>query len=148
MQPVLLRAEILAIQGNWRIDAEKLLKDARAAHPKRVEFWTALADLAGRRKQQTKALEILDEADKTLHDCVELRVSRALHLAADPTKENLAALDELVKKDRGNFSGDEQEKLLSGLAAAQLRAAAPPRRPRYWKNWPRRRGIATICTCG
>jgi len=121
VQPALLRAEILAIQDKMDL-AEKLLKDGRAAHPDRVEFWTALADLGGRRKQESKALEILDEAEAALHDCVELRVSRALHLAADPTEEKLAALDDLVKKDRGGFSADDQEKLLSGLAGAQMRA--------------------------
>ena len=42
-------------------------------------------------------------------------------MAADPTKENLAALDELVKKGRGDFSAEDQEKLLSGLAGAQMR---------------------------
>ncbi len=121
VQPALLRAEILAIQGEEKV-ATKLLEDARAAHPERVEFWTALADLAGRTKQESQALKILDEAEKTIPDCVELRVSRALHLAADPTKENIAALDELVKKDRSKFNADDQEKLLSGLASAQARA--------------------------
>jgi cellulose synthase operon protein C len=124
VQPALLRAEILAIQDKVDL-AEKLLTDAKTAHPERVEFWTALADLAGRRKQEPKALEILDEAEKTLHDCVELRVSRALHLAADPTKENLAALDILAKKDRSSFNAEDQEKLLSGLSGAQMRAGQP-----------------------
>ena len=54
VQPVLLRAEILAIQNKIN-DAEKLLNDANTAHPDRVEFWTALADLAGRRKQEHKS---------------------------------------------------------------------------------------------
>ena len=87
-----------------------------------MEFWTALADLAGRRKQETKALEILDEAEKTMHDCVELRVSRAASPGGGPDEGNLAALDELVKKDRSGFSPEDQEKLLSGLAEAQMRA--------------------------
>ena len=125
VQPALLRAEILAIQDKVDV-AEKLLTDARTAHPERVEFWTALADLAGREKKEPKALAILDEAEKSLRDCVELRVSRALHLAANPTKENLVALDELVKKDRSGFSPEDQEKLLSGLAGAQMRAGRTP----------------------
>ncbi len=122
VQPVLLRAEILAIDNKIE-QAEKLLNDAKTAHPEQVEFWTALADLAGRRKDESESLKILDDAEKTVHDCVELRVSRALHLAADPTKGNRVALDELVKKDRGNFSVEDQEKLISGLAAAESRAS-------------------------
>ena len=48
------RADAAARRRSWRSrrhwdDAEKLLTDARAAHPDRVEFWTALANLAGRR---------------------------------------------------------------------------------------------------
>ncbi len=120
VEPALLRAEILAVQNDLP-DAEKLLRDARQAHPDRVEFWTALADLAGRRNDEKGALAILDEAEQTLHDRVELRVSRAVHLAAAPTPEHLAALDELVKKDRGGFGAADQDRLLSGLAEAELR---------------------------
>ena len=120
VQPVLLRAEILAIQNNLP-DAEKLLRDARAAHPDRIEFWTALADLAGHGDEK-QALAVLDEAEQTLHDRVELRVSRAVHLAANPTPERLAALDELVKKDHSSFSAEDQDRLLSGLADADIRA--------------------------
>ncbi len=124
VEPTLLRAEILAIQNDLP-DAEKLLRDARTAHPDRVEFWTALADVADRRNDEKGALAILDEADQALQDRVELRVSRAIHLAADPTPERLAALDVLVKKDHSGFSAEDQDRLLSGLAEAELRAGQP-----------------------
>ncbi len=119
--PTLLRGEVLAAQGRWD-DAEKLLTDARDAHPDRVEFWTALANFAGRRDpDQKRALKVLDEADAALHDRVELRVARALHLAAVP-KPDLAALAAVVKKDRTNLRGEALEKLLGGLAEAEARA--------------------------
>ena len=119
--PALLRGEVLAAQGRWD-DAEKLLTDARNAHPDRVEFWTALANFAGRRDpDQKRALKILDEADAALHDRVDLRIARALRLAADP-KPDLAALDAVVKKDRGGLHGEALEKLLGGLAEAEARA--------------------------
>jgi tetratricopeptide (TPR) repeat protein len=121
VDPALLRAEILAIQNNIP-DAEKLLRDARTAHPDRVEFWTALADLAGRAHDEKRALAILDEAERSLHDRVELRVGRAIHLAVDTTPEHLTALDTLVKQDHSGFSADDQEKLLSGLAEAEIQA--------------------------
>jgi tetratricopeptide (TPR) repeat protein len=124
VQPALLRAEILALQNDVA-DAEKLLKDARKAHPDRVEFWTALADLAARGKPEKEAMAILDEADRALGDRVELRVSRAMHLAAEPTAANLTELDALVKKDRAGFDADAQDRLLSGLAEAEIRADRP-----------------------
>ena len=68
------------------------------------------------------ALAILDEAEQTLQNRVELRISRAAYLAADPTPEHLAALDELVKKDRTGFSADDLDRLLSGLADAEIQA--------------------------
>ena len=119
--PALLRAEVLAAQGRWD-DAEKLLRDARDAHPDQVEFWTALANFAGRRDpDQKRALKILDEADAALHDRVELRIARAIRLAAGP-KPDLAALAAVVKKDRANLRGEELEKLLGGLAEAEAQA--------------------------
>ncbi len=66
-------------------------------------------------------MKVLDEADAALHDRVELRVARALHLAAVP-KPDLAALDAVVKKDRANLRGEDLEKLLGGLAEAEARA--------------------------
>ena len=121
VDPTLLRAEILAIQGQWD-DAEKLLTDARDAHPDRVEFWTGLANLAARRDNNdpTRALAVLDKAEAALHDRVELRVCRAGRLAAAP-KPDLGALDALVKRGRGGLSGEDQEKLLAGLAEAEAR---------------------------
>jgi tetratricopeptide (TPR) repeat protein len=124
VEPALLRAEIYALNNDWD-NAETLLHNARKAHPDRVEFWTALADVAGRRGKEKDALAVLDEADQALHDHVELRVSRAYHIAADPSKENLDALDALIKRDHDSFTADEQDRLLTGLAEAQIRAGRP-----------------------
>ena len=119
--PTLLRGEVLAIQGRWD-DAEKLLTDARDAHPDRVEFWTALANFAGRRDpDQKRALEDPRRGGRSAARPRGAARRRALHLAADP-KPDLAALDALVKKDRTDLRADDLDKLLGGLAEAEARA--------------------------
>jgi tetratricopeptide (TPR) repeat protein len=128
---VLLEAELLAARERLA-DAEKLLADAQAKFPKKVELWTARADLASRRKPDNKdqgpsPLAILADAEKDVGDKVELRVARAFRWAAEATTDDERAqarkkIDDF-RKGWDAFPAADQDQLLGGLAEAQYQAA-------------------------
>lgn len=119
-QVPILRSEILFADGK-PAEALKLLREACATHPDRVELWTELALLTASRETVERGLLMLDEAEKHLGDCVALRLARARLLAMqDPTSAS-KALSRLLQ-GRQRFDPEDQRGLLRGLAAAHLEA--------------------------
>jgi len=116
----LLRSEILVAKGKIA-EAEKLVRNARAAKPEReVELWAAEADLATRSKDRPRALKVLDEAQEKLGDKVELRLARVRAWADDPGPEAEKVIKEMEKGWK-DFKLDEQARLLDGVAEGFFR---------------------------
>ena len=135
------RAELLLRQGKVEA-AEALLKAAKAKQPEAVELWTALADLAVRRKAPAEARALLDEAQKAVGDRVLLRLARARLLAGKPGKEVAAALARLAEGAE-RYNEEDRGRLLSGLADAQFRAGNLEEARRLWQEVARLPGQRT-----
>ncbi|HXG10515.1 MAG TPA: tetratricopeptide repeat protein [Gemmataceae bacterium] len=109
--------------------ARAVLEAARDQQPQKVEFWTALADLAQREGDSSKALAILDEAQQRLGNGIELRLARVRHWAIRGGDEAPAALAKLAA-DLDRLSDKDRIRLLDALAEgyAQLGDAAQAER--------------------
>src|SRR5206468_2159399 len=70
----LLRADMLGVRGQVK-EAEALLAKARDEHPREVQLWSALADLARLQKHWADAKDILDRGAQ-LGDSVLLRLAQ------------------------------------------------------------------------
>lgn len=109
----LLRTESLLAQGKEK-EAREELENAVLADPKRLATRLALADLALRKNETTKAAEILDAAEKEVGDRVEVRLARANVAARLEGPAATAALTKLAE-DVDRFSRLDQARLYAGL---------------------------------
>jgi len=94
--------------------AENLLLEARNKNPEIADLWAALVALALRREAWDQAQAILEQAETSLGDKVELRLSRAVYLTQRPeafAPDDLRALAE----NTGAFTQRERVQLFSGL---------------------------------
>jgi tetratricopeptide (TPR) repeat protein len=133
---VLLRAELFASRKQFE-EAGTVVALALQTQPKRVEYWTALANLAERKGAPERARELLDEAEKRAGDSVELRLARARFWAGRPAAEAGPALRKL-EEGLKSFPEEGQCNLLNGLAEAQLRVGDPAAATRLWSELARR----------
>ncbi len=118
-----LRAQALVAQDRLP-EAEKLLEQARAANPKQVELWIALAALADRKGDGQRAADLIDEAEKELGDSVPLRLARAARLlrsGAEGAADSLRALAD----DAEQFPEPDRARLRRGLASLSLSVGDP-----------------------
>jgi tetratricopeptide (TPR) repeat protein len=143
----LLRAEVLVRQGKeGPAEAEQLLQKACKENKREIDLWTALADLALRRKDFDGANTILREARRAAGDSATLRLGQArllfartgkkeegTGLAEDAKKRIAAAVARLADNTR-RFSEDERARLLSGLAEVQFRAGNEVQARRMWEK--------------
>ena len=93
--------------------------NSRDRHPDRVEFWTALAELANRQETPEATMSVIAEAQRRLGDRVDLRLARFLALIK---RGGAGASQALAELERGleAFTPSDQGRLLKGLADAQL----------------------------
>jgi tetratricopeptide (TPR) repeat protein len=134
----MLQADVLIARGDL-VGADKILADARKAHPDKPGPWLGLAELAEFAGKPEDALRILTEAEKTLGDCVELRLAKAAYWVrrggAD-VKKRLAELgdntDHFTKEKRQRF----QNRLALDLAQAGDKAGAAALWKRLAKEQP------------
>ncbi len=128
----IFRAEVLT--SSDRVDeARAVLEKARDAHPDRAEYWSALIVLAERRGKGEELPALLDAAEKTLGDRVDLRLARARNLASrggPDVAEKLKALGGSLEK----FSKDERGVLLRGLAESLARSGDPASALALWAD--------------
>jgi cellulose synthase operon protein C len=112
---ILLRAETLNGQGK-SAEAEKLLAEARAKLPKKIDLWSALLGLAVRQRQWGHADALLGEADKQFGDRVEVRLARGQYLLVRYGKK---AAPDLAKLGQGasSFSAGDRVLLCRELAS-------------------------------
>jgi tetratricopeptide (TPR) repeat protein len=126
VEAVVLRGEILAVQAQRREDpfekqerleqARALLRKAYADPPSRpVAIWTALAGLEDLQGNTEAAFALLEEAEKQGGDTVELRLARAVLWGRHPERDASSSLRKLTQ-DLGKFKGEEQQRLLRGVA--------------------------------
>jgi len=120
---VILRAESQMAQGQPE-RARDLLRHSRDQFPDKVEFWTALAELANRQETPAAALSVIEEAQRRLGDKVDLRLARLLALIK---REGAAVSPALAELERGleAFTPSDHERLLLGLADAHLQIGDP-----------------------
>jgi tetratricopeptide (TPR) repeat protein len=115
---VILRAESQTAQGH-PAHARDLLRQSRDRYPDRVEFWTALAELANRQETPEAAMSVIEEAQRRLGDRVDLRLARLLALIKRGGAGASHALDEL-ERNLEAFTPSDQWRLLKGLADAHF----------------------------
>jgi tetratricopeptide (TPR) repeat protein len=129
----LLRAKALLAQDDPKAAREALLK-ASDQHPRQVELWITLAELAEREGDAKEAEKFLKTAENLGGDTVELRLARARSWAGRPAAarplDGLKPLGENVEK----FSSDDRCRLLQGLAEAYYRAGDAKEAQRYWSR--------------
>jgi tetratricopeptide (TPR) repeat protein len=113
--------------------AEKVLRDARKEHPKEVTLWTALAEIVEQRKQPKDASALLDEAQRTVGDTIDLRLARATQALRRDRAKSAPILTKLAEGAE-KFSPGDQERLLRGLAAAHNLADDRDGAIRLWKR--------------
>jgi tetratricopeptide (TPR) repeat protein len=109
-----LRADLLAAEKNY-LAARAVLTRTRSAHPKDVEPWCALVDLAVREGKHAEGLELLAEAENALGPRVELRLARARLWAAAAGPDMRRGLTPLAENLQG-FRPEEQVRVLRDLA--------------------------------
>jgi tetratricopeptide (TPR) repeat protein len=119
VEVVMVRAQFLTAQ-NKLTAAREFLEKAYKDRPRQVEFWSALAELAEREKQWSKAQAILDQVEHDQGDSVVLRLARARFWVNQGAPEARAAVAKLGE-GRQTFPVPEQARLLQGLAEAFYR---------------------------
>jgi len=130
LETPLLWADLLVAKGD-AATARARLEEVRRKFPKRVEPWTALADLERREGKPEEALAVLDEAQRQLGDRVELRIARAGYWAQHRGDDARKALAELAK-DLAKFPLDDRLRLKDGLADAYARLGDLQTAERLW----------------
>jgi Tfp pilus assembly protein PilF len=130
----LLKADMLVARDRLQ-EAEDQLEKARAERPGEARLWAARSDLARRRNQPERARAILDEAQARLGSPVPvlLRLARARLLADTPgaaAGQAIAALTQGLEQ----LPEEEQARLLTGLADAQLRANNLAEARKLWQR--------------
>ena len=110
-EPVLLLAEMISAQGRQK-DTIKMLRQEATRRPGDARLWSALAlataDVAG----TPAGLVVMDEAQATAGDCVEVRLARARLYAREPGRVRpIDSLGEGIE----SWAESEQIRLLSGL---------------------------------
>jgi tetratricopeptide (TPR) repeat protein len=133
---VLLRAELFASKKRFD-EAGVVIALALKQQPRRVEYWTALANLAERKGNPERVRELLDEAQKQAGDSVELRLARARFWGGRPAAEAGPALSKLEEGLKA-FPEEDQCTLLNGLAEAQMRSGDAATAARLWGELGRR----------
>lgn len=132
VEVALLRAEGLAARRQLG-QARECLEQIRVQQPKRVEPWIALANLAGREGHPEHLLTVLDEAERTLGDRVEIRLARASHWGHRGGKDAGDALEKLAGA-LGSFTEDDQVRLEEGLAQAFAQIGHDRRAEELWTH--------------
>ncbi len=128
----IVRANLFAARR--QVDrAYRVLEDAKAKWPDRVECWIALAEMAPLVKRSAEAPSIFDEAQRRLGDSVDIRLGRARYWAAHP---GAAAQDAVMNQARDieKFSGEDRRRLLDGLAVLTYRIGLPAQAERLWSQ--------------
>jgi len=126
----LLRAELL-VRQNRSTDARRVLEASRDKHPKEIEYWTGLIDLALRRKEIKQAAQLLDQATTAAGDQANLRLARARYLAAAEGKQSVKAILQLAL-NRERFNEEDQSRLVAGLADILYRLEAVAAARQLW----------------
>jgi tetratricopeptide (TPR) repeat protein len=112
--PLLLRAEMEAARGK-PAEAQTLADSARQRFPRDVRCWVASAELLKQRGKFEPASALLDQAEKSLGDSVDLRRERAKIAIARGGADLVKELDRL-SRDTGSFPSQDRQGLLKALA--------------------------------
>ncbi len=126
-----MRAELLAKTGKLK-EARKLVATECEKQPKRMELWTASAQLAAIEEGPEAALKVL-EVQKRLGNSLALRLFRArvaVRLEPAQGKKILAAQDSKLNK----LSKAEKTRLWRALGAAHYRLRDRWKAKEYWQR--------------
>lgn len=114
----ILRANMYIVQ-NRLAEAENVLLAARNKHPQQAAYWTALAGLAERQQDWKRTEKILEDAEKTIGNGVELRLAKAQYWVRRDGKKAQERLNELLKDTAGLPDSDILQ-LWTGLLNAAI----------------------------
>ncbi len=141
----LLEARLHLIRHEWD-QARAVLGEARRHFPKRVEPWAALIELAELEEQPAEVVRLIGEAEEKTGDSVDLRLAKARAWATDVRKkaelrpgerpEEAAAVPfpPALSARLGDFTPDDQTRLLRGLMDAAYGAGRTADALRLWQQ--------------
>ncbi len=110
-EPVVLRADVLTAQGR-ATDAVKLLQQEVRRRPADGQLWASFALAVADTSGCAAALAVLDEAQSSTGDCVDVRLARATLYAREPGRVRpIHPLGENIE----SWPENEQLRLLAGL---------------------------------
>jgi Tfp pilus assembly protein PilF len=128
----LVRAQLLVAQ-NKLAEAQELLTRRRDARPRQTEFWTALADVLGRRGRWEEAEAALAAAQRELGDTADVRLAWA-RLWSGRRSGEAAARVAALSQNLESFADEDQIRLLQGLADASSRLGEQAQAERFWQR--------------
>jgi tetratricopeptide (TPR) repeat protein len=129
---VVLRAEVLEAQEQFA-PARQLLEAARQKQPQKIEYWLALAKLAGQEGRLEAFLQVLTDAERQLGDRVDFRLLR-LNYLAERNAPDLAKVFARTADGLEKFPPAERDRLLRGLATVEQRLGHVPEARRLWRQ--------------
>lgn len=121
-EPAILRAELYVAQGRAG-EAVWLLRREAAMRPGDGRLWSALALTTADVSGTAAGLTVMDEAQATVGDCVDVRLARASLYAREPGR--VRPIDSLGERIEG-WPESEQIRLLSGLVEVYDRLGDQP----------------------
>lgn len=131
-QRTALHARFLMQHGQTE-RAKKLLGDALAGAPSDKDLLLARVDLAQLSDGMQEAARLLEEAQSSLGDTVEIRLRMAL-LHSVPGDEEATAKLHALEEDAGHFSTAEKTQLWRGLGAVHLNIGRVEDALRLWRR--------------
>ena len=115
---VMTRAEILAVQGELGKTRE-LFDDALRREPGEVRLWVALAQLEVRSGNRERALEVLEEATRTLGPRLEISLERINFWSTSPDEDAVSHIRE-GEKLLEKYPAD-RDRIVAALVSAYAR---------------------------
>jgi len=110
-EPAILLAETVVAQGR-PLDAVRLLREEALKRPGDARLWSSLALMTAEASGTTAGSAVIDEAQATVGDCVEVRLARAVLYAREPGHVRpITTLGEQIE----TWPESEQIRLLAGL---------------------------------
>lgn len=121
-EPVILRAEMIAMQGRPD-EAVRLLRKEAAVRPGDARLWAILALMTADARGVAAGLVVLDEGQASAGDCVDVRLARATLYAREPGR--IRPIDSIGERIEG-WPENEQIRLLAGLVEVYDQLADGP----------------------
>ncbi len=129
---VVLNAEVLAAQGRLE-EAQKLIAAARANDSRNIRFRIILAHIAQQLGNPTRAVELLDQAEKDLGSSLDLQMAQLNAWVAQGGEKAKGAVEKLAQT-RAQLPVADRPAFLESLARGAQRLGEVSLSRRYWRE--------------